>query len=176
MRLVFFLEELSMKRFLDEFLPRYSPALQFLCIPHEGKSDLEKSLPRKLRAWNSPEDQFIVLRDSDGARPGDIEARLLQLCVDAGKPATPIRVAYQELEAWYLGDFAGLESAYGVDLSSQKNKSMFRNPDTLGSPSSLVKKLVPEFQKVDGARRIGKVINNVGNKSISFRDFCGALG
>ena len=66
-RVVFFLEEASMKLFLDGLLPRLFPGLQFLCIPHEGKSDLEKSISRKLRAWNVPGDRFVVVRDNDGA-------------------------------------------------------------------------------------------------------------
>ena len=28
--------------------------LSFLCVAHEGKQDLEKSIPRKLRAWREP--------------------------------------------------------------------------------------------------------------------------
>ena len=39
-----------MKVLLDGLLPRLVPGLQFLCVPHEGKQDLEKSVPRKLRA------------------------------------------------------------------------------------------------------------------------------
>ena len=31
---------------LDGLLPRLYPGLPFQCIPHEGKSDLEKSIPR----------------------------------------------------------------------------------------------------------------------------------
>jgi hypothetical protein len=51
-RLVFLLEEPSMKLFLEALLPRLFPRLDFLCLQHEGKSDLEQSIPRKLRTWN----------------------------------------------------------------------------------------------------------------------------
>jgi hypothetical protein len=50
-RVVFLLEEYSAKILLEGLLPRFFPDLSFLCIPHEGKQDLEKSFPRKLRAW-----------------------------------------------------------------------------------------------------------------------------
>ena len=53
-RVVFLLEEYSMKVLLDGLLPRLFPGLPFLCVPHGGKNDLEKSLPRKLRAWREP--------------------------------------------------------------------------------------------------------------------------
>ena len=49
-RVVFLLEEYSMKVLLDGLLPRLFPGLLFLCVPHEGKQDLEKSVPKKLRA------------------------------------------------------------------------------------------------------------------------------
>jgi hypothetical protein len=49
-RVIFLLEEYSMKVLLDGLLPRLFPDLQFLCVAHEGKQDLERSIPRKLRA------------------------------------------------------------------------------------------------------------------------------
>lgn len=70
-RIVFLLEEPSMRVLLDDWLPRLFPGWvdgqQFLCIPHEGKSDLDRSIARKLAAWRIPGDHFVVLRDNDGA-------------------------------------------------------------------------------------------------------------
>lgn len=65
-RIVFLLEERSMKILLDGLLPRLLPEVSFLCIPHEGKQDLEKSIPRKIRAWREPGICFVVMRDNDG--------------------------------------------------------------------------------------------------------------
>jgi len=79
-RLVFMLEEPSMKTLLEELTPRLFPALDFLCITHEGKCDLEKSIPRKLRAWAVPGDRFVVLRDNDG---GDCLALKGPCCMEA---------------------------------------------------------------------------------------------
>lgn len=64
-RIVLLLEEHSMKVLLEGLLPRLVPGLQFLCVAHEGKQDLEKSIPKKLRAWREPGVQFVVLRDND---------------------------------------------------------------------------------------------------------------
>ena len=64
-RVVFLLEESSMKVLLDGLLPRLFPDLPFLCVPHEGKQDLEKSIPRKLRAWREPGVRFVVVQDND---------------------------------------------------------------------------------------------------------------
>ena len=43
-----------MEVFLQGLLPRIYPDLEFLCVSHEGKKDLQKSIPRKLRHGTSP--------------------------------------------------------------------------------------------------------------------------
>lgn len=60
-----------MKTLLDGLLPRLFPSLAFQCVPHEGKQNLAKSVPRKLRAWREPGVRFVVLRDNAG---GDCHA------------------------------------------------------------------------------------------------------
>jgi hypothetical protein len=82
-RMVFLLEERSMKTLLDGLLPRLMPELPFICIPHEGKQDLEKSIPRKLRAWREPGARFVVVRDNDGGDCHALKQRLVALCNDA---------------------------------------------------------------------------------------------
>ncbi len=62
-RVVFLLEEYSMKALLDGLLPRLFPDLLFQCVPHDGKGDLERSIPRKLRAWREPGVRFVIVRD-----------------------------------------------------------------------------------------------------------------
>ncbi len=42
-----------MRVLLNGLLPRLFPGLPFKCVKHEGKTDLERSIPRKLRAWRS---------------------------------------------------------------------------------------------------------------------------
>ena len=64
MTLVFLLEEASMKEVLDIILPRILPsAVTFRTIPHSGKSDLEASIPHKLKAWRQPDVKFVIVRD-----------------------------------------------------------------------------------------------------------------
>ena len=46
-RIVFLLEERSIAALLDGLLPRFFPGLRLLCVPHEEKHDLEKSIPRE---------------------------------------------------------------------------------------------------------------------------------
>ena len=74
-------------------------------ITHDGVSELERSLPKKLKAWRDPAARFLVLRDNDG---GDCVARkrkLADIATGAGRgDRTVVRIVCQELEAWFLGD------------------------------------------------------------------------
>ena len=91
-RVVFLLEERSMRILLEGLLPRLLPGLQFVCIPHEGKQDLEKSIPRKLRAWNEPGARFVVVRDNDIGDCRVLKKRLTTLCTLAGRWDTLVRI------------------------------------------------------------------------------------
>ncbi|MDZ4166042.1 MAG: DUF4276 family protein [Smithellaceae bacterium] len=171
-KIIFLLEEPSMKVFLDVYLPRFMPGLDFLCIKHEGKQDLEKSIPRKLRALKRA--TFVIVRDNDGADCIVIKTRLQRLCEDGGRSDALIRIACQELEAWYLGVPAVLADVYArPKLAELGRKTKYRNPDRLGSPSSELVKLVPEFRKLEGARRMGAAMPLLesANNSTSFRVF-----
>jgi len=97
-RMVFLLEERSMKTLLDNLLPRLMPGISFICIPHEGKQDLEKS-----------------------------------------------------------------------HLAKIGNKSRYRDPDTIQQPSKEIMKLIPEFQKISGARRMAYHLSRDKNCSRSFQ-------
>ena len=77
--LVFMLEEQSAKVLLDNLLPRLLPeTVSFKCLPHEGKQDLEKSIPIKLKHWNVPNTWFVILRDKD---QNDAEALQYKLAI-----------------------------------------------------------------------------------------------
>ncbi len=171
-KIIFLLEEPPMKVFLDGYLPRLMPGLDFLCLKHEGKQDLEKSIPRKLRAFQRS--MFVVVRDNDSANCIVIKTRLQRLCEEGGRSDTLIRIACQELEAWYLGVPDVLADVYArPKLTELGRKIKYRNPDRIGSPSSELVKLVPEFRKLEGARRMGVAmpLTESLNRSKSFRVF-----
>ena len=93
MLLVFLLEEESMKALLELLLPRILPeTVKFRCIPHEGKQDLEKSIPRKLKAWKTPNTYFVIVRDKDSADCIELKQRLVTLCLDAAKCQPTCRI------------------------------------------------------------------------------------
>jgi Domain of unknown function (DUF4276) len=173
---VFLLEEYSMKVFLEALLPRLFPALPFKCIPHQGKQDLEKSIPRKLKAWREPGVRFIVLRDNDSGDCRELKKKLATLCRDAGRPEALVRIACQELEAWYLGDSDALAEGFGNErLRVLTAKERFRDPDAVVQPSRALLELVPEFQKVSGARLMAPRLTPEKNRSQSFRTLLDAI-
>ncbi len=64
--LVVFTEEMSAKVMLESLLPRMLPQdIHIQCVSFEGKQDLEKQLPIKLRGWRTPDTHFVILRDQD---------------------------------------------------------------------------------------------------------------
>lgn len=169
-RIVFLLEERSMKTLLDGLLPRLMPNRTFICIPHEGKQDLEKSIPRKLRAWREPGARFVIIRDNDGGDCHALKQRLAGLCRDAKCHDALVRIACQELESWYLGEPEAMAKAFGdARLRDIGNKSRFRDPDTIQQPSKEITRLIPQFQKISGARRMASHLSRNGNNSRSFQ-------
>lgn len=179
-RIIFLLEEPSMRVLLDDWLPRLFPGWvdgqHFQCVPHEGKSDLDRSIPRKLAAWRIPGDRFVIVRDNDNADCIDLKAKMRALCTQGSRPDALIRLVCQELESWYLGDLAALAAAYtqpNVDTAAHRKR--FAHPDDWRKPSVEVKRLVPAFQKSSGARAMAQHLKPESNRSKSLQVFVGGV-
>ena len=158
-----------MRALLERLLPRLFPNLEFLCVHHEGKQDLEKSVPRKLRAWREPGVHFVVVRDNDGGDCARTKLRLLDLCAQRERQRFLVRIACQEVEAWYLGEPDALAEAFNDDgLRRIGRRARYRNPDAVIQPARELSKLVPAFQKVSGARRMALRLSRERNQSPSF--------
>lgn len=175
-RVIFMLEEPSMKILLDGFLPRLVPGWlegeHFLCIKHDGKSDLDLSITRKLQAWKTKGDRFVIVRDNDNADCVHIKARLRALCKGTSYPDTLIRLVCQELESWYVGDLQSLALAFGdPKLDSPALRKRFSVPDDWQKPSAELSRLIPTFQKGSGARAMSAHLRGVNNRSKSFQVF-----
>ena len=170
---VFLVEEASMADFLSELLPRLAPSLLFLCVSHDGKSDLEKSLASKLRSWRRPHVRFVVMRDQNGEDCHAVKAKLNALCVQGGRPDSLTRVVCRELEAWYVGDADALAEAYpeaARRITTSLGKQRFRDPDNVVQPAKALAKLIPTFQKRIAARAMGRLLSRE-NRSHSYRVF-----
>ena len=175
-KVVFLLEERSMGVLLDALLPRIFPELHFQCVPHEGKNDLEKSIPRKIRAWREPGVQFVILRDNDRADCVATKRRLQQICSNAGRPDTLVRIVCQELEAWYLEEPDAMAEAFEDEkLRRIGRRARFRDPDNVRQPSDELERLVPSFQKVGGARSMAQFLSRERNRSPSFQSLLSGI-
>ena len=173
MKLVFLLEEPSMKYLLDILLPRILPSdVVFQTVPHSGKRDLERSIPRKLRGWNEPGDiRFVILHDQDTKNCVTLKNQLLQLCKDTNRQVL-VRIACQEMEAWYFGDLNALAEAYKKPkLLKFANMKKYRVPDEIPTPREDLRKIIPEHQQIQGAKIVAPFMDIERNKSDSFQQF-----
>lgn len=157
----------------DSLFPRILPEhVNFQCIPHEGKQDLEKSIPRKLRAWQTPDTYFVVVRDKDSSDCVVLKKRLVKLCCEAGRSDSLVRIACHELESWFLGDLAAVGQAFKLpDLAKQQRNKKYKKPDELANASQELAKLVKNYRKVSGAKTMAPYLTIENNCSASFHCF-----
>jgi len=173
MKLIFMGEERSMKCLLEGVLPKILPqGVSYQLIPHRGKQDLRRSIPNKLRAWNEPgEVAFIIVQDQDNKDCIALKKEILELYRPSHKKVL-VRVACQELESWYFGDLPALEKAYrGKKLASLAPKSKYRTPDAIPNPKEELRKLIPEHEQIQGAKKIAPFMDIENNTSVSFQFF-----
>ena len=179
-RIIFLLEEPSMKELLDRLIPRLFPGMEkdvhFQCVPHQGKTHLNQSIPKKLRGWKEPEARFVMLEDNDSQACMAVKRQLKGLVADSGRPDTLVRLVCQELESWYLGDLKALAEAFkNFELDTPGNRKRYAIPDEWQKPSAELERIVPAFQKGSGARLMGAVLGQNENHSHSFKVFLSGL-
>lgn len=177
MNLVFLLEEPSARDLLTGLLPRLLPErVHVHYLVFEGKQDLEGQIVRKLRGWRMPDSAFVVLRDQDAAECRAVRARLVKLVEESRRTPSLVRVACRDLESWIVGDWHAVAEAFErPGLAGLARKEPYREPDTLVRPVETLRKHIPDYQKRDGARRVGGLLDPQRNQSKSFRAFCTGL-
>jgi hypothetical protein len=175
--LIFLLEEPSMQNVLEVILPKIIPAeITFKCIPHQGKQDLAQSIPKKIKAFQgfSPSTRFIIVHDQDSHDCRTLKSQLLNICCQAGHPQALIRIICHELESWFLGDLAAVETAYQLkpnSLGRKQNSQKYRNPDRLNSAKQELRSLVREYYPGTHSKAIAPHLSLDNNKSQSFQIF-----
>jgi hypothetical protein len=169
MNLVILTEEQSMKTTLIHLLPKLGIDMtEITIIPHQGRSDLEKSIPRKLKAWNTPNSRFLILRDNDRGDCKDRKAQLLAIVAASGKlKYCKVRVVCQELEAWFLADVPALQSSGYLGAGKVPGFAQ-KDPDAIPHPVHEMEKLRPGYGKITGAAEIAPYMNPDNPKSASF--------
>lgn len=176
MSLVILTEEPSMKATLEHLLPKLGIDLSDVTIvAHQGKSDLEASIPKKLRAWQTPGARFLILRDNDRGDCTARKAHIHGLIAPTGKAAQcKIRIVCQELEAWFLADVPALVKAGYVE--SGKSPSYTKgDPDLIDYPVHMMEKLRSGYGKISGAHAIAPHLDPENVRSASFRNTVQAI-
>lgn len=165
-----------MKEVLKVILPQIVPEdVAFEILPHEGKSDLEISIPKKLKGWRSASGIqicFIIVRDQDSGNCIEIKEKLKDICVQAGHLNVLIRIVCHELENWFLGDLQAVEKAFGIkNINDLQRKAKYRNPDKIANAAEEIKSLIKGYQKIKGAKAIAPHMCIERNLSQSFNAF-----
>jgi hypothetical protein len=176
-------EEPSMKAFLTILLPKVIPAPwelnhNFFIRSFEGKNDLQKNIPSKVKSlshWNREAVGVVIMQDQDSADCKALKQKIIDICEQSGNCQKLVRIVCRELEAWYIGDFVAVNQAYPqFEYQTLVGKAKYRNPDTCNAYDE-IKKLIPEFQKVGGAKKIAPFIDIENNKSSSFQQTMSGL-
>ena len=180
MRYILLTEERSMKIFLEMLLPKiFSNSIDFIIYHHEGKGDLKKSIPIKLKSLSSDETQFLVLIDQDGSDCSILKSEINKLC-DVKKDVNyKIRIVCHELESWYFGDLLAIDNAFSTKLSKLKNKQKFRNPDNIINAKRELKRYIGPHGQIEIAEKIADAMTITSvhdNRSHSFHLFLKTIG
>ena len=187
-------EEPSMEAALRVWLPRVLGDLSFEVYPHQGKLDLLKRLPDRLRGyaeWLPDDYRIVVVVDRDDDDCQELKQRLEQVVNDAGlrsrsrsraddQPYQVVnRLAIEELEAWYFGDWNAVRAAYPKVPATIPNQAKYRNPDAIAGGTweafERVLQRAGYFQaglrKIEAARAVAEHWQPDANRSKSFRVF-----
>lgn len=190
-------EEPSMEAFLRALLPRLLPQDRtFEVHPFQGKSDLLGKLEPRLKgyaAWLPDDWRIVVVVDRDDEDCRVLKRQLESIAWRAGlrtrtragnAPWQLVnRIAIEELEAWYFGDWAAVCSAYPRASSNVPRRQGFRDPDAIGGGTWEAFERVMQaygyfnggLAKIEAARAIGAHVDAARSLSPSFRAFSGAL-
>jgi hypothetical protein len=171
MMLVIFTEEPSMKAFLETLIHRLYPEISLKIIAYQGKQDLEKNVARHIRNWHTPNSKFIVVHDQDSWDCVILKEKLVAICSSAA-PNVTVRIACHELESWYWGDLDAVSTAFGKpSIMALSRKRKYRITDEIENPKGELKKYLPQYEQIAGAKAIAEHIDITHNISHSFQVF-----
>jgi hypothetical protein len=189
-------EEPSAEAALRLIVPRIVGGLSFEVYPYQCKQDLLDKLPARLRGYATwlPRDWRVVVvveRDDDCFIA--LKQKLERAALGAGlrtrsqkldqETQVVMRLAIEELEAWFFGDWEAVHAAYPKVNPHLPTRHGYRDPDAIrgGTWEALERNLqqVGYFRaglrKIEAARAIAQQMDPQRNRSGSFRAFVTAL-
>ncbi|TYO98699.1 uncharacterized protein DUF4276 [Geothermobacter ehrlichii] len=189
-RLEFLVEEPSMEAFLRALLPRLLPQDRtFEVHPFQGKADLLARLEQRLRgyaAWLPDDWRLVVVVDRDDDDCHELKRRLEDIAKRAGLSTRTSaagaqwqlvnRIAIEELEAWYFGNWDAVCAAYPRVSRYVPQRQKYRAPDAIrGGTWEAFENIMQKhgyfrggLAKIEAARMIGAHIDPARSSSPSF--------
>lgn len=186
-----FVEEPSAQALLRHVLPRIlPPGVRYEIRVFNGKPDLLRKLPARLRGYRSQPHSIVTLIDNDDGDCIELKRQLEAIAEEAGlttksrsggKAFRVInRIAVQELESWLLGDVQALRSVYPRISPTLAKRRRFRDPDApLGGTAEALARVMaaagyhPQgLPKMEVADAVGRHLDPIRNRSASFHCFC----
>ncbi len=196
-KLIVFVEEYSMEAALELLLPKMLGDIEFQIIRFQCKDDLLKNAPVRLKgyaAWLPENWRILVLVDRDDDDCTQLKSRLENIATDAGlltktkaQPGHSFqvanRVAIEELEAWFFGDWTAVQAAYPRVPGTIPQKSKFRDPDGVtGGTWEAMERVLKQagyfstgLRKLELARSVAEHMDIQRNRSRSFQAFTEAV-
>lgn len=182
-------EEPSMEAALLVLLPKLVGSASFSIHAHQGKPDLLSKLPGKLAAyakWIPPDWRVVVILDRDADDCVALKRKLETWARDAGLPSRPAapehwvvvnRLAIEELEAWYFGDWDAVRAAYPRVPKTVPRRQEFRVPDAIqGGTWEAFERVLQGagyfktgIRKIEAARAVCPRMHPARNRSASFQ-------
>ena len=195
--LEFIVEEPSMEAFLRGLLPKLLGSNStFEIYPHQCKEDLIKHLPMRLagyRMWLPENWRIFVVVDCDNDECNQLKNKLENIAEKAGLRSRTKRdeyswqivnrIAIEELEAWYFGDWAAVRQVYSKVNPNIPTQAHYRHPDTIkGGTWEAFERCLQKagyfkggLRKIEAARLLGKALDPLRNRSPSFSVFRDAI-
>jgi hypothetical protein len=185
-------EEPSMVTVLHLLLPKIIGDLSYAIHPYQCKQDLLAKLPNRLRGnrqWRPENCRIVVLLDRDDDDCLELKYRLEQAAINSGMRTKSIapaesyvvvnRLAIEELEAWYFGDWTAVCTAYPRVSQSIPYKAKYRDPDAIqGGTWETFERILKRYgyfagglRKIEAARAIAQHMVPEINRSKSFQVF-----
>lgn len=186
-----------MEAFLNACLPRILPKYcTFEIHAHQGKVALLRKLENRLKAyaqWLPPEFRIVVIVDRDKDDCQELKSKLEHICKKAGLQSrrtasgsdwqVVTRIAIEELEAWYFGDWEAVCSAFHRASPNTPRQAKYRDPDAIKNGTweafeRVLKKhgyFKQGLAKVEAATAVGQHIDPKRNRSRSFAVFYNAI-
>lgn len=183
-------EEPSTEAFLMELLPRLiGGQATFNIYPSQGKDDLLRNLPARLKgyaAWLPEQWRVVIIVDRDREECRELkqilegaaaEARLRTRTGDPARWQVANRIAIEELEAWYFGDWDAVRAVYPKVPKTIVEKAPYRDPDNIaGGTWEAFERVLQRagyfssgLPKTEVARALGARLDPERNRSHSFQ-------